>query len=189
MTDEIDYLMRVFGKFRYRTLSALGNRLLKAVLQEQRRITGEYSGVFRFCGFTESIPHSTFTLVLANSSRWKLSSREVIVLDEQNGKFLLPYRKVEDLFAFASLLKIETLRGYATLAFFIQPTYYDFEKLHPPVQINNEADADECEVEFLEEYQPYTEGINSLWWGRGFLYCLTLGLQQTPPFVKFTFID
>ena len=53
--NEIAYLMRVFGKFRYRKLSALGNRLLKAALQEQRRITGAYWGVFRFRGFTEDV--------------------------------------------------------------------------------------------------------------------------------------
>jgi hypothetical protein len=193
MADEINYIMSVFGQFRYRKLSASGNRLLKEALQEQRRITGEHWSVFRLWGFTESVPHSTFTLVLANRSRWKLSSREVIVLDEQNGKFRLPYRKVEDFFAFAVLLKIASLRGYATLAFFIQSTYYDFEKLHPPRQINNEADAEACEFEFLEEYHAYTQGNNSLWWGSnaigGLLYMLTLDLQQRPFFMKFTFID
>lgn len=190
MTDEIAHIMHIFGKFRYQRLSELGNRLLKEGLEAQRRITGTNWGVFRCLGFTECVPHATFTLVLANSSRWKLSSREVIVLDEQNGKILLPYRKIEDFFAFASLLKIESLHGYAALVSFTQPTYYDFEKLSPPVQIRNEADADAADIEFLEEYQSYTEGITTLWWGCRWetLFTLTVDLTQTPPFMKVTFV-
>lgn len=191
--DEISRIRSVFGKFRYQRLSALGKRLLEQSLAEQKRITNRPWSVFQSMGCTEAVPNSAFTLVLANISPWKPARREVIVLDEQNEKFLLPYRNVEDFFAFASLLALETLWGYATLAFFIQPTCYDFERLSPPQQIRNEADADMCEFEFLEEYRSYTEGVNSLWWGSNavgsFLFTMALDLHRAPPFMKFTWID
>ena len=191
--DEVASLRSVFRKFCYRKLSVIGRRLLLDGVEELKRITNsEYWGVFHLFGRTQCVPHSTFTLVLANGGGHPLV-REVLVLDERGKRFLLPYRKREDFFALASLLGIQSVRGYATLVAFVEPSLDGFQKIVPPTQIQNAADAEAFALIFPDTYTQYVEGNNSLWVGSdsrlAYLYMLTLDTQQTPPYMTVTFID
>lgn len=190
--DAVSYCLKVFRKPYYRKLSVLGKRLMREGVEELKRILDRsHVGVFHLLGFTECVQHSTFTLIMANYGGSQLE-REVMVLDEQRERSLLPYRSADDFFAFAELLGIQSVPAYAALVSFIQPSPYGLHKIVPPTHIKDATDALACHVVFLDSYQQYVEGHNSLWAGSnshmGYLYVLTLDTQQTPPLMEVNFI-
>ena len=202
--DEISRITSVFGELEYRKLSDVQERLLEEALEELRSKRGTYYGVFQTgSGWrlfrrwvrTEVNVHPNITLVLANGGH-RLSHRIVIVLDEPQERFLLPYDNVGDFFAFASMLDIQSTYGYATLINFLIPPIggTGFEHKEPPLAIRNATDALAFGFEFLDEYQAYTQGNNSFWQGRYVQnakspFVLTLDTDQTPPLMHITFID
>lgn len=195
--DEISQIKSVFGELQYRRLSQVQERLMQAGLEELRRIGGCSWGVYRkWWRLTEANMHPSVTLVLANGGGSKPGIRCVMVLDEPQNRFLLPFGNMEDFFAFASMMGIHSTYGYATLVNYLAPFVSDsgFEIKKPPVPLHNDEDTRQFGFEFLEDYVPYTQGKNSFWQGYysqfgNKPFVLTLDTDQKPPFMKVTYID
>jgi hypothetical protein len=187
MMGETDYLMGLFGRFRYRKLSTVEERLLEEGIEEQSRVTGRRWGSRRLWGRPQAISHPTFTLVAIHGGGTKPCICEIIVLCERDGIVLLPHRKEADLLAFASMLGVDSLKAYATLVILFGSSYDYYVRLGPPKQIRDETYAQGWESMFLN-YQQFTVGNQSLWFADGFLYALSLDRQQTPPTLEVTWL-